>query len=1634
MKLKLEFKGRKDPFEGDCTLHLKTIPDGVQINDARVIATPQQCLETITFRNGVGDWGATKDSGTNPNWEAVDLHTRRKVTQMRARAGSDDVAATLQVDIGGLWVRLAENGTILTDGDTELTVPLSSAFDTVDILPLIVQRLKLQDDSDTVEISQLTVLSYPSNLSLRLGEMPPFWAKPGELVEEETSPEFSEVLQAFLAEAEVVNGFYDVPLVVHSDSIACLDLTMEIDYVQEQSVLPAGVTETKLLFKHNGLAETEANLLQIEVPLGSRVAPGKTNGRVEGAFEPSRVVYGPLGEVTPVADVSILTNQSQAQPILLEEDMPATAIDLLLSAVTRTAELDVLLLEDTDGKPGSTSKFSPPATISLDRDVAGTPTWISTSLPLEVQFEPGKRLWLVLHARNGEVRWHVNTDAESVGLHFTDNGGLSWRQTTVPNVADPLAGLFRLRHTPPRFQMPIELQVGTGDAAQRVSLERLAPMGRVDFSLDFDEVAQAINKYTESSGAVPCPEGEHLVNGDFSEWTAVGDTIGNLQTLQLPPATVPSALAIVPDGQQMLIGATNGQLLFMDLPCHTIESDTVIDFGNRPIHIIVNQQSNRAYIITATSGAAVTTRSSLHVINIEARQSIESFVNLNSLPLGLALTPDGSRLYLTEFDAYSVGRVRAIDTALLEQSLLSTAETINVSDVEINDDLPDITFGDDLQPTGLAISPDGRHLYVSVNDETGEPGPGFLHVFDIGSHQEITPAIEIGSRPSGMAITPDGNTAVVACVGDNTIWLIDTTTHAVIANPLTLPGSVILFPISPSTIIITPGGRRAFVANTGNQTISIVDLPRRTIVDSIPLDEPAFSLRADITPDGLRLYLIHEQYHAPDSLAYIPIGMSFPAEWTITAGTVLPFCYDDPFHQLAILGARSLPADFLDAPSAISQVVPVMANCPYEFSFWGRTVLAEATAEVIWLGDICGEVSSERFPIELMETEQEMPPEIFLHRSRLTAPEGAKQAEIRFTSAGGGPTIIDNVSFEATQEAIINNDLRITQGPSQGWNILPSHAPGLSLSVHGDEFHVQNNGVNQITFSQTIPVTADRPFTLSFQGRPVNATSTQPSPHLELQWINSEGVLQEDVISLEIVASNGDHRIISDQVPSEVVEAELRLVIPGRTTLAVSRISFKPIETVTVPIHFIAHAPGEMTITDFRVAFDTAVAPKPPIPESGLCTPTPPGREPGSQPGDYCFCPCCGGEGHLNNPQPTRTPADRPAVRGTCLNCGTELVQPGGAIAAARIETQPATMSTSVLRTSGVNLRRPAISAIMNREPTPQASPPIRPIEEDIAAILPMTPAEWAALAGTSLEMGIPPLTDIKGIGQTRAEQLNQLGLGSIATLAEADPERVAADMKGMSVEQAHDLIAEAKAQMLLAEATQAPLVSCVMPTYNRPLFVPKAVEYFLRQDYPHRELIIVDDGTDSIGHLVTDDERIHYIHLEDKLTIGAKMNVGCEVASGAIIARWEDDVWMDYWRLSYQVAALLKHQADICGVDNFLHYDVINQSAWHSTRPPGTRPWMLGSTLCFTQAYWARNPFLDVNLGDEIHFIRSERTAKIFNLQAVTFLVDIIHGGNTAPKDTSSDRWHAYPVEEIQGLMGSDWSFYLELSQLISL
>lgn len=221
------------------------------------------------------------------------------------------------------------------------------------------------------------------------------------------------------------------------------------------------------------------------------------------------------------------------------------------------------------------------------------------------------------------------------------------------------------------------------------------------------------------------------------------------------------------------------------------------------------------------------------------------------------------------------------------------------------------------------------------------------------------------------------------------------------------------------------------------------------------------------------------------------------------------------------------------------------------------------------------------------------------------------------------------------------------------------------------------------------------------------------------------------------------------------------------------------------------------------------------------------------------------------------------------------------------------------------------------------------------------------------------------------------------------------------------------------------PLVSCIMPTYNRRVFIPHAIQYFLRQDYPQKELIIIDDGSDPIEDLVPDHPAIRYYRFPKKITLGAKLNLACGHARGNIIAHWDDDDWYAPHRLSYQVHSLEENHVFMSGINHLLYFDLQKKHAFQYKYPQDQRTWLSGSSLCYKKTFWAGNPFADINVGMDGLFVWSTTSDHLCVLPDSTFAVHMIHAENGSSKDTSNAWWHPYPMTAIEQLMKEDYSTY---------
>ena len=131
----------------------------------------------------------------------------------------------------------------------------------------------------------------------------------------------------------------------------------------------------------------------------------------------------------------------------------------------------------------------------------------------------------------------------------------------------------------------------------------------------------------------------------------------------------------------------------------------------------------------------------------------------------------------------------------------------------------------------------------------------------------------------------------------------------------------------------------------------------------------------------------------------------------------------------------------------------------------------------------------------------------------------------------------------------------------------------------------------------------------------------------------------------------------------------------------------------------------------------------------------------------------------------------------------------------------------------------------------------------------------------------------------------------------------------------------------------QAPLVSVIIPTFNRSRFVTEAVLSVFDQTYQPVEIIVVDDGStdDTAEVLAPYFQRIQYIHQPNQ-GVSVARNAGIKVATGELIAFLDgDDRWLPS-KLALQVECLEKNR-DVGLVHSNVSYFGTNDERGRQTK-----------------------------------------------------------------------------------------------------
>jgi glycosyltransferase involved in cell wall biosynthesis len=117
------------------------------------------------------------------------------------------------------------------------------------------------------------------------------------------------------------------------------------------------------------------------------------------------------------------------------------------------------------------------------------------------------------------------------------------------------------------------------------------------------------------------------------------------------------------------------------------------------------------------------------------------------------------------------------------------------------------------------------------------------------------------------------------------------------------------------------------------------------------------------------------------------------------------------------------------------------------------------------------------------------------------------------------------------------------------------------------------------------------------------------------------------------------------------------------------------------------------------------------------------------------------------------------------------------------------------------------------------------------------------------------------------------------------------------------------------------PVVSAIIPTYNRSHIICEAVDSALAQTYPHIEVIVVDDGSkdDTLVRLRQYGDRIRVVSQANAGPAAAR-NRGIAVSHGELIAFLDsDDIWLPQ-KIERQVALLQRAGESVpCCLSNIL-------------------------------------------------------------------------------------------------------------------
>lgn len=261
-----------------------------------------------------------------------------------------------------------------------------------------------------------------------------------------------------------------------------------------------------------------------------------------------------------------------------------------------------------------------------------------------------------------------------------------------------------------------------------------------------------------------------------NELVTVQAGTGVLHTIARVPQ--PDVLAVTPNGEYAVVASGHDAVVVVDLRTPAARAAR-ITIGSEATAIVTVPTGAEAYVVSPLSLGLTP------VILSSGRAAVGLGVATKTFPLGVAVSPDGKSVYVTD---YEHNRVLVIDLATRR---ITRSIAVGAG------------------PSAIAVSPDGARAYV-VDATAGEVTP-----IDLPTGRSL-PAIKTGAHIAQIAITPNGNMALVSDLLQDTVIPIDLRTGTVL--PAIRVGT------GPGPIAVSPGGTMAYVSDYGSNAVTPINL------------------------------------------------------------------------------------------------------------------------------------------------------------------------------------------------------------------------------------------------------------------------------------------------------------------------------------------------------------------------------------------------------------------------------------------------------------------------------------------------------------------------------------------------------------------------------------------------------------------------------------------------------------------------------------------------------------------------------------------------------------------------------------------------------------------------------------------